>query len=145
MRTLRLAKAAAQAEGMRLREMARRQARRAAIAVAALFFFAAFLVAGHVAIVMALVPTVTPVRAVLIVGGGDLLIALVLALIASSSRPGALEREATELGQRMRQEIHDAMTVPSILGGAARLIGVERLLKLVLAMIRGRADGRKEP
>jgi hypothetical protein len=145
MRTLRLAKAAAQAEGMRLREMARRQARRAAIAAAALFFFAAFLVAGHVAIVMALVPTVTPVRAVLIVGGGDLLIALVLALIASSSRPGALEREATELGQRMRQEIHDAMTVPSILGGAARLIGVERLLKLVLAMIRGRADGRKEP
>jgi len=144
MRTLRLAKAAAQAEALRLREMARRQARCAAIACVALFFFAAFLVAGHVAIGMALVPMVTRLQAVLIVGGGDLLIALLLALIALLSKPGALEREATELGQRMRREIHDAMTVPSMLGSAARLVGVERLLKLVLALIRGRAAGRKE-
>jgi hypothetical protein len=143
MRTLRLAKVVAQAEGMRLRAMAQRQIRRVVIAAVAGFFLTAFLVAGHIAIGMALVPTVTPLQAVLIVGGGDLLLALILGAVAASSKPGAIEREALELRQKARQEMQEALTVPAMMAGIARTVGVDSLIKLIFSVLRGRMFGRK--
>lgn len=143
MRALRLAKVAAQAEVLRLREMSQRQARRAVIAAVGGFFLVAFLVAGHIAIGMALVPTVTPVQAVLIVGGGDLLLAIVLTLVAVYSPPGKIEREAAELGRKMREEIHASLTVPALIGGATRAVGMENAVRLVWSIVSGHLFRRR--
>jgi hypothetical protein len=144
MRTLRLAKVAAQAEVLRLKEMARRQARRAAVAAVGGFFLIAFLVAGHIAIGMALVPWVTPLQAVLIVAAGDLVVGIVLVLIASRSKPGQIEVEATEMGLRVRDELRQALTVPSMLGGAARTVGFDTIVRFAWSLISGRAFRRKK-
>jgi hypothetical protein len=142
MRSLRLAKVVAQAEVLRLREMARRQARRAAVAAVGLFFLIAFLIAGHIAVALVLVPWVTPLQAVLIVGAGDLFIGLVLMLVASRSKPGPIEAEAAEMGLRVRDELRQALTVPSMLGGAARTVGIDTLIRFGWSLISGKAFRR---
>jgi hypothetical protein len=142
MRTLRLAKVAAQAEGLRLRTMAERQARRAAFGVVSFVFLISFLVAAHIAIGMALVPAVTPLDAVLIVGAGDLVITLVLGSFAAFSTPGKVERAALEVRQRARQEIETSLTVPVLLGSAARTVGGRNLFNMML-MVMGRGFRRR--
>ncbi|MBN8893134.1 MAG: hypothetical protein J0H91_22870, partial [Rhodospirillales bacterium] len=93
MRTLRLAQMAAQAEGLRLRRLARRVAVRAAFAAAAGVFLLAALAAVHVAVVLALACRMPPQYAVLWVAGGDVRLALILFLLARRARrPDRLER-----------------------------------------------------
>jgi hypothetical protein len=142
MRTLRLAKVAAQAEGLRLRTMAERQARRAAFGVVSFVFLISFLVAAHIAIGLALVPAFTPLDAVMIVGGGDLAIALALGLLAAFSTPGKIERSALEVRQRARAEIEASLTVPVLLGSAARTVGGRNMVNMVL-MLMGRGLRRR--
>lgn len=100
MRSLHLARIAAEAEQLRLRRMTRRTARRVFLVVFAVFFLLAALGVGHLAIWLALQPTLTPLQAMLAVGAGDLVIALVLIGLASRSSPDAVEREA----RRVRDE-----------------------------------------
>jgi hypothetical protein len=142
MRTLQLAKVAAQAEGLRLRSMAERQTRRAAFGAVACVFLIAFLVAAHIAIGMALVPRFTPVQAVLIVGAGDLALTLLLGAMAAFSKPGKIEQAAYEVGQRAREEIRASLTVPVLIGSAARSIGGRNMVNLLM-MMAGRAFRRK--
>jgi hypothetical protein len=142
MRTLQLAKVAAQAEGLRLRSLAERQVRRAACGVIAFVFLISFLVAGHVAIGMSLAERFTPVESVLIVGAGDLVITLLLGAMAAFSSPGKIERAALEVRQRARAEIQASLTVPVLLGSAARTVGGRNLFNL-LVMMTGRAFRRR--
>jgi hypothetical protein len=94
MRTLRLAQAAAEAEGLRLRHRAQRAARRAVLLAVALAFLAAAVLLAHLAAWLFLSPVYGPPATALGLALCDLGIAAVLALLALRSRPGTTEREA---------------------------------------------------
>ncbi len=97
MRSVTLARVAAQAELLRLRRLARRQAMRAAFASVAVVFLVAALVGGHVAAAMALTTYVQPIYAVLILAAVDLVIAVILLLVAARNTPDQIEREALQV------------------------------------------------
>ena len=71
---------------------------RGAIGAVAGVFAIAALAAAHVAIVLAL--PFQPIEAVLIVGGGDLVIASVLGLLAMRDQLDAVETQAQEVDRR---------------------------------------------
>jgi hypothetical protein len=102
MNPIRLARVAAEAETLRLRAMAGRQVRRIVFAVVALLFLLAVLVFVHVIAWYALNVSANLgfYLACVIVGGVDLLIALILLLLASRSAPSSAEREAYVVRQR---------------------------------------------
>lgn len=102
MRTLRLARIAAEAEGVRLRAQARRTMVRAVLGLIALGFLAAAIAFGHVAVWFALRQGAgwADWAAASAVAGGDLAIAVVLVLLAARSTPGQVEREALLVRQR---------------------------------------------
>ncbi|WP_428486110.1 hypothetical protein [Rhodopila sp.] len=103
-RPVRLARIAAEAEGVRLRAMATRYVTRILLAVVALLFVLGALVIVHFMAWYALRVDagLSFYAATGIVLGVDLLIAVVLGVLASRSGPGRVEREA--LGVR-RQAI----------------------------------------
>jgi uncharacterized membrane protein YvlD (DUF360 family) len=100
MRTLRLVRIAAAAEGVRLRRQARRTVVRAVLGIVALGFLAAALVLGHVAAWFWLLEFWSVPGAALALGGVDLVIAAALALLAARLSPGAVEREALAVRRR---------------------------------------------
>jgi hypothetical protein len=100
MRALRLARIAAEAEGLRLRERMRRTATRAAFGVVAAGFLAGALLFAHIAAWFWLRLTWEAQHAALIVAGADLVLAIVLALLAARSSPGRVELEALAVRRR---------------------------------------------
>lgn len=111
---LRLARIAARAEYFRLRALGRRQAGRVLLAaLAALFLFAA-VAGGHVAGVMALAAYVTPIQAVVIVAGVDLLLAIMLAALAARDVPGEVEREALALRRAAIEEAVETVALATL-------------------------------
>lgn len=141
MRTFRLAQVAATAEALRLRRLARRMAVRAVMGVVAAVFGVAFLVALHVAGGMALAREVGPVYAVLIVGGVDLVIAIIFGVLASSSAPDKVEREAYQVRETARAQLMETVALTSLIGPLARLVGGKKLYGLVLAALTARYLG----
>ena len=102
MRTLRLLRIAAEAEGLRLRRRAGRTVARAVMGLIALGFLAIGLVAAHFAGWFALRDGagMATWAAALVVAGVDLLIALIFMLLAIMSRPRRIELEALQVRQR---------------------------------------------
>lgn len=100
MRTLRLARIAATAEGLRLRYAARRAAFRAIFLLVALVFLTSAVILLHVAAWSWLRPHLEAAATAAILAGADLVLALLFALLATSSSPGRLEREALAVRQR---------------------------------------------
>lgn len=102
MRTLRLARIAAEAEGLRLRRMAQRTAIRLAIGLIALFFLCCAFAIFHVGVWFWLRDAVgwEAQTTGLAMAGFDFVIALVLILIVALSSPGRVEREALEVRHR---------------------------------------------
>ncbi len=141
MRTVNLAKVAAQAEMLRLRRQGRRTVVRAGYGVVAGVFIVAFLAAAHVAIVLALIPQMQPLHAVLIVGAGDLVIGIVLGLLASRDRPDRIEREAMEVKLMALAQLREAMAMTALVGPALRLIGTRKVYGLALAALTARYLG----
>jgi hypothetical protein len=131
MRTLRFAKVAAEAERLRLTHMARRYAMRAVMAVIATVFLIAMLAMAHLAAWLALVQTMAPVWAALVLVGADLLLALVFALIAANSGAGAAEREAKALRVMAVMQLTRPASVMALLA--------DRLLRLLAARLFARA------
>jgi hypothetical protein len=97
MRTLRLAESVAQAERLRLKAMAARMVSRAVFAALAGVFLFCALLAVDAALVALLWRSMAVGWACLVVGGGNLLIALVLGLLAMRNTPSLAEREALQL------------------------------------------------
>ena len=126
MRTVSLAKVAAQAELLRVRRRGRRTMHRAAYGAAAGVFAIATLAAAHVAIVLALTPRFQPLYAVLIVGGGDIVIAIVLGLLAARDAPDSIEREAHELRQKALGQLGETLALTTVVTPALRLIGARK-------------------
>jgi hypothetical protein len=100
MRALRLARIAAEAEGLRFRERARRTATRAAFAIVAMGFLAGAVVFAHLAAWFWLRLAWEARHAALIVAGADLVLAIFLAFLAARSSPGRVELEALAVRRR---------------------------------------------
>jgi hypothetical protein len=122
MQPLRLARVAAQAEGLRLRSYLRRQIRRAVFGAIAVVFFLGVLVLGEVAGVLALATRVPAIEAVLMMLAGNLVLALLFGAFALVSRPGAAEAEALRLRETAWMEMLRLFSTGALIGVATRLL-----------------------
>jgi len=139
MRGLRLARIAAQAELLRLRRMARRQAVRVALGAIALTFLLACLACVHVAGYFGLRRAdIAPVWAVLIVAGVDLLIGLLFLIAAARDSPDPIEREALQVRETAQAQMLEAAAIGAVLGPVLRSLGVRKVYGLVLAALSAR-------
>ncbi len=136
MRTVRLARVAAEAELLRLRRMSRRLAVDAALALVALLFVVAAFALGHVAVFLLLQPTQGQLDAVLYLIGGDMAAAVLFGAAVAINGPGRIEREALEVRQTARAQIAADLTVTGLVLGTTRAIGSRRLVDLVTAVVR---------
>ena len=121
MRAVELAKVAANAEALRLREMASRQSNRAVFgAVAAVFGIAVFVLL-HVVAYNLMVPHVSPTVASLILLAFALVVAGACGLKALKSAPGPVETEALAIRKQAVHDMRGSVTFMSLVGEAAGL------------------------
>jgi hypothetical protein len=142
MRSLRLARIMAEAEGLRLRRLIRRTLRQAIYGVIALVFVLGALAWLHVTGYLALRENLKAVYAALIVVGVDVVIAGIFGLMASSSSPDRVEREALQLRNTARNQLAITTASASVLAPAARMLGFRHLSGLLLGALAGRYMGR---
>lgn len=143
MRSFRLARIAAQAEFLRLRLLLRRQALRVAFAALAVLFLLAALVGAHVGGFLALAETFTPVHAVLIVIGVDLLIAIIFAVLAARDTPSAAEREALQVRRTAARQASEAVAISAVIGSLGRVRSFRHLSALIAALAAVLSVGRR--
>jgi hypothetical protein len=122
MRPIRLARIAAEAEGVRLRAMMTRIVTRVIFAVIASFFVLAAVTFGHFAawygIRVGLEQSFLATAGIM--GGADLLVAIVLLLLASRSSPSRVEVEAREVRRKALEGIVSAMSLAQLVLPALR-------------------------
>jgi len=121
MRTLRLARIAAEAEGLRLRRQMQRTVIRAACGMVAMGFLAGAIAFAHVAAWLWLRLYWESLHAALILTGADFVLAVVLALLAARSSPGRVELEALAV---RRQAIERAAGTLAFAALARQLLGL---------------------
>ena len=144
MRAVTLAKAAAQAEKLRLQALAQRQVRRGICGAVAAVFAIGALALGHVVAFLAIVPSLGPLWTSVLLLAFDLLVAIALGAVAALSKPGAIEVEAQRIKERalgqMRQELTVAALVPALglFVGSRRARGGALLLGLASRLLRRR-------
>ncbi len=119
MRAVELAKVAANAEALRLRQLASRQGLRAVYGAVAAVFGLAVLVLVHVVLYNLLVLYVSPLVASLILLALDLVIAGICGLKALKSTPSAIEEEALAIRKQALIDLKGSVTVMSLAGEAA--------------------------
>ncbi len=135
MRTVTLARIAAEAEGIRLKRLARRQAMRVGyLAVASLFglFLAVML---HLSVFEYLAPIVGRGATALILAGIDLLIMALFAVLALRDVQSAQEREAELISRQARGELADGLKTLALVVPAARLVGGKGLVGTLLSSL----------
>jgi hypothetical protein len=114
------AKAAAQAERLRVEALARRQAKRCVIAAIGAIFGIAALAMGHVAVELVFAPKIGALEITSALIVFDAVVAVALCAIAANSRPGKVEREAAHLRMRalgqMKEELSFVALVPALVG-----------------------------
>jgi len=124
MRPFRLARIAAEAEGVRLRGMATRIVTRAILAVVALFFVLGAVVFGHIAawyeIRTALDQSYLVTTGIL--GGADLVVALILVFFATRSSPSRVEIEALDVRRKAVEGIVSALSLTQMMIPLLRLV-----------------------
>jgi|SRR5690242_20141445 hypothetical protein len=121
LKPLRLARIAAEAEGVRLRYVARRTAIRVVVGAIALIFLMAALGFFHVALWFWLRRHFESSAASLIIAGGDLLTALIFGLFAARSSPGRLETEALEVRRRALANATSTLAYSTLAAQALRV------------------------
>jgi len=124
MRTLRLARIAAEAEGLRLRRKAGRTAVRVVVGLIGLMFLGAALVFAHIAAWYWLRQGAgwgEPGTATALTGA-DLVIAAFLALLAARSSPGRVELEALQVRRRALETASGSFALATVLTPALRLV-----------------------
>jgi hypothetical protein len=123
MRSLRLARVAAEAEGLRLRRQARRTAIRVVVGLIGLIFVGWAVALAHVAAWFCLRDGALwgPTGTAAALCGGDLVIAALLAVIAARSSPGRIEMEALEVRRRALESATGRFALASTLVPALRL------------------------
>jgi hypothetical protein len=138
MRTVQLAKIAAQAEKLRLERMARRQAIRAAFAAVAGLFVLAALCFLHVLVWVEIHRNLGPANASAILIGIDLVIAFALLGFAARSAPSRIEVEAVEVRERAMEQMREAVALTAVVGPLGRVLGRKHIYGLTLAALTAR-------
>lgn len=121
LRPLRLARIAAEAEGLRLRYIARRTAIRAVMGLIAVVFLGGALAFFHIAFWFWLRRHFESPATSLIVAGADLLITLLFGLLAARSSPSRLEREALDVRRRALENATSTLAYSTLAAQALRL------------------------
>lgn len=129
MRSLRLARIAAEAEGLRLRYTAQRTVNRVIMGVLALAFLLGAVIFGHIALWYWLRQWFDRPAAALIIAGGELVLAAILGLLAARSSPGRIEAEALALRRRALENATSGFAVSALL---------TQLLPLAIRLFRRR-------
>jgi hypothetical protein len=122
MRSVELARAAAQAEALYLRRLARRQAMRGAFGAVAAMFGIAIVVMLHVLLYVILRGYMRPAVAALIVLAVDLVLAIIFAVLARRDTPGHIEEEAKLLRDEALTGLRSSLTLASLTASAAGLV-----------------------
>ena len=115
MRPLLLAQTAMEAESLRLRYQMRRIVMRVLISFIATIFVLGAIVFGHAAAWYWLRELMAQRHAALVMGGADLLAALILLAFAARSSPGPVEREALALRRRALVDARHSMELSALL------------------------------
>ena len=128
MRVLRLARIAAEAEGLRLRRQARRTAIRGVLGLIALAWVFGAVVFAHIAVWNWLQASVgwTALATAWTLAASDAVIALVLCLVAALLGPGKVEMEALAVRGRAVDAATHSLAMSALLMQAMRL-GVDLL------------------
>jgi hypothetical protein len=111
----RLGRVALEAEGLRLRHMAKRLVMRVVCGYFALVLVVGALAFLHVAAWFWLRQVLTAPAAALICAGVDLLLGLIPAALAFRSSPGLVEREALAIRRRALEDIAGSLTVSALM------------------------------
>jgi hypothetical protein len=140
MRSLRLARIAADAELLLLRRRVEMARKRAIFAGVAAVFGIALLVLLHVLADLALQQYghLSPVIAVLIVGGVDLVLTLLFGFLASGEMADPIADEARQLRDSSIAQMKSGLAATAMLVPAGRLLGKKQLYALVLAGLTAR-------
>jgi hypothetical protein len=130
MRTLRLARIAAEAEGLRLRYVTRRAAVRAVLGLIALALLFGALIFGHIALWYWLRQWLDRPATGLIIAGAELVLALILGLLAArSSAPGRVEAEALAVRRRALESATSSFAVSAL---------ISQVIPLAIRLLRRR-------
>lgn len=135
MKTLRLARIAAEAEILRLRRIARRITFRAAYGVIALIFLFFVLCVAHVAGGLALAQHFGPVSSALIVLGVDLLIAVIFGAMAARSGRDRIEQEAVQVRRTALAQMSRTLTLMMLLTPITRRMRTRGLVGKAVAAV----------
>jgi protein-S-isoprenylcysteine O-methyltransferase Ste14 len=122
MRAHNLVKVAAQAEVLRIQNLAKRQGTRAAYGVVALIFVVGALAMANVAGWQVARRYVEPIYATLIMLAANLLIGIIFGLLAARSSPSRPEREAFEVRQRALREARSSLALGAAIPLATTLL-----------------------
>jgi hypothetical protein len=124
MRPFRLARIAAEAEGVRLRGMLTRIVVRVILACIALLFVIGAVVFVHIAAwyELRIVLDQSYLASAGILGGGDLLLAVILGFVASRSSPSRVELEALEVRRKAIEGIGSALSLSQMALPVLRLV-----------------------
>ncbi|MBV8096374.1 MAG: hypothetical protein JOY71_15180 [Acetobacteraceae bacterium] len=142
MRTLDLARIAAEAELLHRKQQVRRLAFRAVYGAIALVFLLAALGWGHWASFVALNLVLSAWLSALIVVGVDVLLAVIFGIMAATGGPGRIEREALQLRKEAELQLTETMARTAIMRPALRLLAPKHILGLAIAGITARAMRR---
>jgi hypothetical protein len=115
MRTLRLARVAAEAEGLLLRRRLRGLAIRVALAVVALAFLAGAATMLHVYAWVRLVPVWGPETTALALAGGDAAVAIVVGLFAARTPVDKIAIDAVAVRDQALNEMRNVFSITSML------------------------------
>lgn len=122
MRSFRLVRIAAEAELLRLRFLLQRVVSRAILGVIAAVFLLGTLVFAHLALWFWISGRVAEPYAALIMAGGDFLVGLILALLATRSSPSRAERDALEVRRRALDNVGGALAWTTLAVQALRAL-----------------------
>ena len=134
MRTLRLARIAAEAEGLRLRTRAQRVLTRVVLGLLALLFLLGAVAFGHIALWfwMRIDRGWSQTGTALVFAGGDLVLAAFIALLCVRSTPTRVEIEALAVRTRAMEAAASTIALSSL---------VMPVLRVMLSLLRRRRPG----
>lgn len=122
-----LAKAAAQAEKLRVEALVRRQMRRSVYAGVGIVFSLGAFALLHVALELAFAPLIGALQVTVLLAVFDIFAAVIALSVAARSRPGKIEIEAEFLRRRALGELKEEMSFAALLPA---LVGPRRFRQM---------------
>ncbi len=142
MRSLRLARVAAEAERLRIKRIVRRLVIRAAFGAVAGVFALAALAWLHILVWFALAHSLHPILRSVVLVVIDVVITLILGLLAMRSPPDPIEAEALALRRQSVAQLRRSLSMAALVGAMARAAGRNRAVGRALGALASRLFGR---